>query len=237
MAASNDGHFFLSQQERKERAKFAKHYTKTKMTRDALNLGLMTGTYSGKYDLPTISSSVVELTDTMIPFNKAKTNVRKDVGVHFFIDDYQFERVWRSPQLYVEMLKKYRFVLAPDFSLYLDMPLAMKIWNVYRSRLVARHWQYSGVKVIPTLQWAEPRTFDFCFTGIDPGGTVAVSTLGAAKNKVSREIWKAGMREAIRQLHPDTILLYGTPIDFDFGEINIRHYTNEILERRSKYGR
>lgn len=207
------------------------------MTRDALNLGLMTGTYSGKYDLPTISSSVVELTDTMIPFNKAKTNVRKDVGVHFFIDDYQFERVWRSPQLYVEMLKKYRFVLAPDFSLYLDMPLAMKIWNVYRSRLVARYWQYSGVKVIPTLQWAEPRTFDFCFTGIDPGGTVAVSTLGAAKNKVSREIWKAGMREAIRQLHPDTILLYGTPIDFDFGEINIRHYTNEILERRSKYGR
>ncbi len=207
------------------------------MTRDALNLQLMTGVYSGRYDFPNLSASKIELADTMIPFNKAKTNYRKDVGVHFYIDDYQFERVWRSPHLYVEMLKRYRFVLSPDFSLYLDMPLAMKIWNVYRSRMVAKYWQDSGVKVVPTLQWAEPRTFDFCFDGLDKGGMVSVSTLGAAKHKVSREIWKCGMREAIRRLHPDTILLYGTPIDFDFGSINVIHYSNEVLERRSSYGR
>lgn len=126
------------------------------MTRDSMNLGLLPVDCSGKYDLPTLASrgekSVAHFPDAMIPFNKAKTSRRKDVGVHFFIDDYQFERVWRSPQLYVDMLKKYAFVCAPDFSMYLDMPLAMKIWNVYRSRMVASYWQRNGVRVVPTLQ-------------------------------------------------------------------------------------
>lgn len=213
------------------------------MTRDSMNLGLLPVDCSGKYDLPTVASmgetsfALTDIPDAIIPFNKAKTSRRKDVGVHFFIDDYQFERVWRSPQLYADMLKKYAFVCAPDFSMYLDMPLAMKIWNVYRSRLVASYWQRNGVRVVPTLQWAEPSTFDFCFEGIEPGGTVAVSTLGAAKHKVSREIWKCGMREAIRRLHPSTVILYGTPIAFDFGNINIVHYRNETIERMEHYGR
>lgn len=211
------------------------------MTRDSMNLGLLPMDCSGKYDLPTLASggetSFAHFPDAIIPFNKAKTSRRKDVGVHFFIDDYQFERVWRSPQLYVDMLKKYAFVCAPDFSMYLDMPLAMKIWNVYRSRMVANYWQRNGVRVVPTLQWAEPSTFDFCFDGIEPGGTVAVSTLGAAKHRDSRVYWANGMREAIRQLHPTTIILYGQPIAFDFGNINIVHYRNETIERMEHYGR
>jgi len=105
------------------------------------------------------------------------------------------------------------------------------IWNVYRSRLVAHYWQQQGLTVIPTLQWAEPRTFEFCFDGIPKNGTVAVSTLGAAKHKVSKEIWKIGMKEAIRRIHPKTILLYGRPIDFDFGDIEVVSYANETTER------
>ena len=66
---------------------------------------------------------------------------------------------------------------------------------------------------------------------------MAVSTLGAAKHRLSRQIWMAGMKEAVRQLHPETVLLYGTPIDFDFGKINVMHYTNEVIERRMSYGR
>lgn len=208
------------------------------MTGDALNLSLIPEELSGTYDFPFVRTNIMCQADSLIPFNKAKTNYRKDVGVHFFIDDYQFERVWRSPQLYVEMLRKYRFVCAPDFSLYIDMPLAVKIWNVYRSRLITSYWQQKGLNIVPVLQWADPCTFDFCFFGIEPGGTVAVSTLGAAKNRHSRHIWKKGMKESIKRLCPKTILLYGTPIDdFNFGNIEVIHYMNEVLERRKSYGR
>lgn len=132
-----------------------------------MNLSLIPEELSGRYDFPFVRTDIMCQADSLIPFNKAKTNYRKDVGVHFFIDDYQFERVWRSPQLYVEMLRKYSFVCAPDFSLFIDMPLAVKIWNVYRSRLITSYWQQKGLNIVPVLQWADPCTFDFCFFGIE----------------------------------------------------------------------
>ncbi|MDO5341302.1 MAG: DUF4417 domain-containing protein [Bacteroidia bacterium] len=202
-----------------------------------LNLELIPDRLSGKYDIPDISSGYSQPPGNMLPFNMAKSCRDADSAVHFFVDDYQFERVWRSPARYAELLRPFRCVLSPDFSLYTDMPLAMKIWNVYRSRLIGSFWQKQGLNVIPTLQWAEPRTFDFCFSGIEPGGMVAVSTLGAAKHRVSKCFWQAGMSEAVKRLHPKTILVYGEPISFDFDDIDVFFYSNQTIKRLRHYGR
>ena len=196
-----------------------------------MNLRLLNENHTGKYDFPIITRYTAKVPSEIIPFNYARTHFDKKVGVHFFIEDYQFERVWRFPDRYVPLLREYECVFTPDFSLYVDMPLSLKIYNVYRNRVLGHYWQQQGIKVVPTLQWADHRTFDFCFTGIEPGGIVAVSTLGSAKNPISRGYWIAGMQKAIDVLHPDTILLYGTPIDFDFGEVKVIHYDNDILNR------
>ena len=37
----------------------------------------------------------------IISFNYMLSAKNKDVGIHFYIDDYQFERVWISPQIYI----------------------------------------------------------------------------------------------------------------------------------------
>ena len=208
-----------------------------KKRKTELNLEIITGRLSGKYGLPRLSTGYATPPESLVPFNMAKTTDGENAGVHFFIDDYQFERVWRSPLRYTEMLKRFDCVLSPDFSLYTDMPLAVKIWNVYRSRVIGAFWQSQGLNVVPTLQWANPITFDFCFNGIPTGAMVAVSTLGAAKGRISRQMWTAGMKEAIRQLHPSTILLYGSPIDFDFGNIKVIRYENETIKRLRSYGR
>ena len=192
---------------------------------------LMPGNHTGRYDFPVINQYTGKVPSEIIPFNYAKTYSDRNVGVHFFIDDYQFERVWRFPDRYVPLLREYECVFTPDFSLYVNMPLTLKIYNVYRSRVLGHYWQMQGVKVIPTLQWADFRTFDFCFTGIAPGGVVAVSTLGSAQNPQSRGYWIAGMKQAISKLQPTTVLLYGTQIDFDFGNIKVIHYENIVLNR------
>ena len=62
-------------------------------------------------------------------FNYVLSIDRRDAGVHFFICDYQFEQVWNDPYPYIERLREFPCALTPDFSLYLDMPMAMKIWN------------------------------------------------------------------------------------------------------------
>ena len=179
---------------------------------------------AGKYQFPIIEKCDF-IPDNLIGFNYAKTNTSKEAGVHFFIDDYQFERIWNAPEDYVELLSEYECMLTPDFSLYMDMPIAMKIWNIYRSRLIGQYMADCGIPVIPTLQWAEPATFDFCFDGIEGGGTVAVSTVGVMRDPDTRAIWSAGMKAAIEKIRPKTILLYGSDkLDFDFGNINVRYY-------------
>ncbi|MEG1624156.1 MAG: DUF4417 domain-containing protein, partial [Raoultibacter sp.] len=111
-------------------------------------------------------------------FDYAKTTDKFDCGIHFFVDDYQFERLWAAPKKYIDLLKKFDCVLTPDFSLYMDMPLPMQQWNEYRRRALGNLWQRHGMKVIPTLSWSVKASYPFCFDGIPHNATVAVSTVG-----------------------------------------------------------
>lgn len=168
--------------------------------------------------------------DRLIGFNYAKTSKDYSAGIHFFVDDYQFERVWNYPEKYVDILAKFDCILSPDFSLYLDMPMPMKIWNIYRSRFIGRYYQKAGIKVIPTISWAEKETFKFCFSGIPKGSIVAISTVGVKENTAALAIWNDGMQEMIRQIEPQKILVYGGALDFDYKNIPIVYFENEVLK-------
>lgn len=190
----------------------------------------------GFYQLPVIGGCSYVPEDLIgFKYVKAQPAIPADTAVHFFIDDYQFERIWNNPPVYIGMLidRGCECALSPDFSLYMDMPMAMKVWNVYRSRLIGQMMQDAGLQVIPTLQWAEPDTFKFCFDGILKGGTVATSNVGIMRYPEAVEIFKQGMDEAIKRIQPDTILCYGKPMDdYDFQGIEVK-----FIEKTSKPGR
>ena len=166
----------------------------------------------GEYGMPLIRAESFT-PEKIIPFNYVLSDSERTAGVHFFIDDYQFERVWNDPEKYAEILRQYPCVFTPDFSLYLEMPKAMQIWNVYRSRFVGNYLQNRGIKVIPTLQWSFQDSYEFCFDGIEPGGTVAISTIGVKRNDSALQLWREGLAEAEKRLKPTQILCYGGAID------------------------
>ena len=168
--------------------------------------------------------------EELIGFNYAKTSEKKNVGVHFYLDDYQFERVWNCPEKYVDMFKEYDCILSPDFSLYLDMTMPMKVWNVYRSRLIGAYYQSYGIPVIPTLSWAEKETFDFCFKGIPKGSIVSISTIGVKQNKEAMRIWLEGVKEMLKVLNPKIILIYGGKLPFDYGDRETIYFNNKVTE-------
>lgn len=170
---------------------------------------------TGPYDLP-ILHRCDYVPKKLIGFNYLLSTSERDAGIHFFLDDYQFERVWNNPASYIDRFLEFPCICTPDFSLYIDMPKAMKIWNVYRSRLVGQIMQKMGIEVIPTLQYAGEDTLDWCFNGIEGGGTVAVSTVGVMKDPEARRIWAAGMDRAMKQIKPKTVICYGAKIDYDF---------------------
>ena len=185
----------------------------------------------GYYQMPIIKNDNY-IPKELIGFNYAKTSKNKDVGIHFYIDDYQFERIWTSPEIYAEILREYDCMVTPDFSLYLDMPRAMKIWNVYRSRLIGQIMQDYGIKVIPNVSWAEKETFDFCFDGIEKNGIVSISTIGVKRDENALAIWKAGVTEMIKRLTPKTILVYGGKIDYEYSQdTQVIYFENQVTER------
>lgn len=172
--------------------------------------------------------------ERLIGFNYAKTSTDTDAGIHFYIDDYQFERLWAYPEKYLDVLMPYECILSPDFSLYMDMPRTMKIWNTYRSRFIGAYYQQHGIKVIPTLSWAEVETYDFCFSGIPEGSIVSVSTVGVKEDKDALAIWHAGMKEMIKRIKPGHILVYGGALDFDYGDIKVTYFENEVTSNWKK---
>lgn len=182
----------------------------------------------GYYQMPMLAP--VDFVPTrLIGFNYALNAKDKDYGIHFYVDDYQFERIWNNPARYVDVLREYQCILSPDFSLYMDMPMAMKIWNVYRSRLIGQIMQDAGIKVIPTISWAEPATFDWCFDGVAKHTTVSVSTVGVKRNGL--ETFRVGIGAMLDRLEPSRILLYGGNVDVDWRGVEIVEYKNEVTER------
>ena len=184
----------------------------------------------GKYDMPTIEPTQ-HIPERLIGFNYVMGTDDFEAGVHFYIDDYQFERIWNRPHKYIERLLQFDCVLTPDFSLYMNMPMAMKVWNVYRSRLIGQLLQDYGCRVIPTLAWAEEETFEFCFDGLKPGGTVSVSTIGVKRNDDAMKIWNRGMNEAMKKLKPSCVVVYGGDIGYDFGQTKVMFIENEVTQR------
>jgi len=189
---------------------------------------------AGRYQMPIIKKDNYIPKD-LISFNYAKTATDKSVGIHFYIDDYQFERIWNNPFMYATILEEYDCMLTPDFSLYMDMPIALKIYNVYRSRLIGQIMQDYGIKVIPTISWAEKDTYDFCFDGIEPSSVVSISTIGVKRDDEAFEVWQDGVTEMIKRIKPKTILVYGGKVEYDYQGTDVIYYENKVTERMKGY--
>lgn len=165
----------------------------------------------GKYDIPEMYPvHINNLKDIPLQgFNFAlKEQHPENIGVHFFLHDYQFERVWNYPDRYIDVLKKFAFVLSPQFSTYSDMPKLTQMWNVYKNRWCGRYWQEHGIKVIPSITWGSDVDLEYCLDGIPEHSTIAISTTGDGRwgnYKTIHEFYD----KTLNKLKPDTVLLYG----------------------------
>jgi hypothetical protein len=174
--------------------------------------------YDGNYQYPLIRNQSKGNRETLmgasaiISFNYAlqKTMQNDHTGVHFFLDDYQFARIWRDPEKYVKILSRFLFITSPDFSLYTNMPKAMQIWNKYRNQWVGAFMQHHGITVIPTVSWSDPSSYEWAFDGIEPNGTVAVSSVGCLGTREALKSFFDGYNHMMEKLTPQTILFHGS---------------------------
>lgn len=181
----------------------------------------------GKFDIPEIPKSNFS-DDTLenlllIGFDKINTDQSNyERMVHFFLYDYKFENIWKKPDEYVEKLKKYKAVLSPDFSMYIEMNKALQLYNTFRNRWCGAYLASKDIKVIPTVNWGDENTFEFCFDGIPKGSIVAVSTYMVRERNNhadQKDFFMKGYEEMLRRIEPSKIICYSEPFPEMQGDI------------------
>lgn len=165
----------------------------------------------GQFGIPEIAPIRFHGPCDFVGFNFAKSaKNRAEKGVHFFIDDYQFNRLWTNIDRYIPLLAEFKYVMSPDFSTYTDFPKVIQIYNHYRKHWVGAYLQETGIQVIPTISWSTPDSFNWCFDGEPVGGTVAVSSVGCMGSKCKRQLFLAGYEEMVKRLKPESIIFHGS---------------------------
>lgn len=191
--------------------------------------------FADGYEMPKIKACNI-IPTSLVSFNAALTAKDHNQCVHFFIDDYQFERIWNLPDRYVECLRQFQCVIAPDFSQYTDMPYPQRMWNNYRGKFIGAWLQSQGVTVIPNVTWSLPDSYEYCFDGIPQQSVIAINSTGAARYGLTRFLWLKGYREALSRLRPLAVIRYGTMIYGEDTSVSIYFNNERVLNLRS-YGR
>lgn len=179
--------------------------------------------------IPVIHPFTKDIPKHYIPFNQAIGCKKYNQCVHFFIDDYQFERFWNTPEKYIQILKNFDSVISPDFSVYLDVPMSVNVWNIYRSRLLANVMQRNGIPVIPNISVVPKELYDVVFSGLPESDLIAFNNMCVPKGGYLTN-WFSFVREAIKRLNPKRVLIYGKQYTISSHQ-DVTYIENETIKR------
>ena len=118
--------------------------------------------------------------------------------VHSFQYDDHLDRIYNNPIKYFQKTSGYYAITSLDFSLYPGMSEWLIINSVAKSRWFGRYGQSLGIRVFPTVNWLDEKTYDICFSGLRDGSTFFLSNLGA-NNKDGIPVFLNGLYELRRR--------------------------------------
>lgn len=152
-------------------------------------------------------------TKTFLTFRtRALDRSLKGATLGFYVDDARFASVWKTPSSYAKFFRDCGFagVVEPDFSVWLDATRDEQKAAIFKMRMCGRIFQGVGLRVVPNLAWSDKESFTFCFRGIPKGAPVcACEAVTAGQNDEDRCRFIAGLTEAVAQVEPKVILIYG----------------------------
>lgn len=170
--------------------------------------------FTSVYNMPVIEPADIDIEELRqtecIGFDRAVQYGCKGKGVHFYLDDFKFERIWNNISRYVDLLSESAYMLTPDFSMFTDWPFPVQIFNNYRGKYVGRYMQDCGINVIPTVCWSDGLSYDYAFDGLPTGGIVSISSVGAKRHE---ELFSQGYNAMIEALKPKAVLVYRDSYD------------------------
>ena len=128
--------------------------------------------------------------------------------------NFQFDKtlnpIFNNIFNYALKARDFLAVTTPDYSAYINMEPWKIQENIIHGLWCGAWLQYLDFRVIPTVTWTDERTYNICFNYIEKGSIVAISTIGASKNK---ENFLKGFNEMVKRIEPSLILVRGKLIE------------------------
>ena len=191
---------------------------------------------TNKYGFPVVKGieSVPE-DATFINSEFARRNKSYDSWVMFYEYDWKFEKMWQQPKRQAKWLSNFQGAIAPQFSIYSDIPMALQIYSMYKSRWCSAYWESLGIPVIPCVYSGGERTYDWCFDGLPKHSVVSMGSMGNHKNEDDAKCWLNCFEEMARRLDPSLVLLYGAHWDNLPSYVPVKYITPSRNELKSIY--
>jgi hypothetical protein len=171
------------------------------------------------------------------PFDLRDEMEVKGGTLGFFTEDWRFEKAFNNfPAFHAEWVAGYDWtcLVQPDYSTYGDYPFPHRLYNLYKSRWVARYWQSLGLYVIPvlqsvflpsqreTIQHIDPDVDDETLEGLDdsvfdvglitlpnPCPVVAVQCRTIKHHGGDFRAFARWLTHRIEYLNPECVVIYG----------------------------
>lgn len=155
---------------------------------------------------------------------------RNNTIVDMFNYDETIESIWRNPFKYIAKFSGVLAIASPDYSVYPNMNRFEIEHNVFKNRWLGAFFQCYNLEVIPTVTWAGEDTYDICFSGLEKGTPVIISTLGVGDNKT---MFLNGFNELKKRIDPRLIILVGKIIDGMTGRFLSYKLSDTFNQRKS----
>ena len=184
-----------------------------KHARDVFKLFLLKDAkFSKENEFPMLEPVGIEVAHpkALISFSAAMNRNCKNYNcfVHFYEDDFRFQRIWNNPRKYLSKLKKFDGVIMPDFSTSLDFIKPLKFISAYRNQALAVWFQNNGMIVVGNARY-EPKC-DFLLEGLPKHTVIAICGRACTKRIKDRRCFVRDVKATVDKLEPSAIIYYGS---------------------------
>lgn len=181
--------------------------------------------------IPILTAADIDIVpNRLVAFGKAMTSKCYDAMIHFYESDKSFVRILNNPIRYGEILKRFKYVISPDFSQRMDAPPFICFQNSWWNKALGAYWQSLGINVIPNVAWSRPDSYSYAFSGIPKNSVIAINCTGIKGKSISKYFWMKGYEAALKALNPSKIIRYGDRMPGEDYQRSI-YFENENLNR------
>ncbi|MCM1194644.1 MAG: DUF4417 domain-containing protein, partial [Firmicutes bacterium] len=189
--------------------------------------------FDGEEEIPRVKTTSL-IPTRLVSFTEAISAKDHSGFVVFYEHDEKIERLWKNPNRYLPILKRFDGVITPDYSLYYDMPYAMQVWNTYRGKAVGAWLNDNDIPVIPNVRWGDERSLELSCKGVEINSTIAIGTHGCIKSLAYKQLFTQGLDYVIQKLTPKNVIVYGRAPDRIFSLAKM--FGVNVLSFESNFG-